>query len=265
MKKIIILVCTSLLCTLVLAGNPKKKVKNYIIPAQSTMVLNQTTNSTVYSHNADTLCSMASITKLMTAMIVLDTHPNLQDKIQLKTSYLGRNEFMLEELLDLLLVRSDNYVAEILSKNFLDNRSNFIAAMNYKARVIGMQGANFEDPSGLNSNNKATAQDIAIMVLTAGNYSVIRKISSQKQINVKVQTKNGIKTINKPNTNHIILNEFSNIVLSKTGTLDAAGKCLTLIAIDHNNTYVIVILGKPNRIQRDQEARKILHDLSKKT
>jgi len=210
MKKFIILLCFGVLCTATLAGQPKKRQK-VARPAQSIIVLNQTTNKITHIHNANTVRSMASITKLMTAMVVLDTIANLENLIKLKRSYLGRSEFTIRELLDLLLVRSDNHVAEILSRKILTNRSAFITAMNYKASSIGMSNATFIDPSGLNPNNKATAKDIATLVMAANTYTTIREISSQKQIDIKVQTKHQIKTINKFNTNYAILNEFDNM------------------------------------------------------
>ena len=260
-KHIILTIVTSLLFATSAAGHYTKKTTTPQ-PIQSAFVLNQTTNTPSYFYNSEAPCSMASITKLMTAMVVLDVvQQNLQQKIQLKNFYLGRKEFTVEELLDLLLVRSDNYVAEILSRNFLSNRDEFISAMNRKAKQIGMTSARFVDPSGLDYRNQASAQDIATMALVASEYSSIHKAGSKKEIAVKVGSKKGTKVVKKINTNYTILNEFNNIFLSKTGTTDAAGKCVALVVKYLNQTYVVVVLGKPNRIQRDQEIRKILHSL----
>jgi D-alanyl-D-alanine endopeptidase (penicillin-binding protein 7) len=260
-KHIILTIVTSLMFATSAAGHYSKNLKT-LSPIYSTYVLNQTTNSPSYAYNSTKICSIASITKLMTAMIVLDTvQHNLQHKIQLKNFYLGRNEFTVAELLDLLLVRSDNHVAELLSKNLLNDRAEFIAAMNRKAKQIGMTRSTFVDPSGLDYRNQATAQDIATMVLVASEYPSIHKSSSKRNISVKVKTKKGVKLIKKPNTNYAILNEFNSIILSKTGTTDAAGKCVVLVLKHLNQTYAVVVLGKPNKAHRDREVRKILHSL----
>lgn len=263
-KHIILTIVTGLLWATSAAGHYSKNPAAST-PIQSAFVLNQTTNTSNYFYNSDAICSIASITKLMTAMIVLDiVQHNLQHKVQLKNFYLGRKEFTVEELLDLLLVRSDNYVAEILSRNFLNNRDEFIAAMNRKAKQLGLTSATFVDPSGLDYQNQASAKDIAIMALAASEYIGIHNASSKKEIKIKVSTKKGAKFIKKTNTNYTILTEFNTIFLSKTGTTDAAGKCVALVIKYLNQTYAIVVLGKPNRIQRDQEVRKILRTLQHK-
>lgn len=256
MKKYIILTILSFLCVSSLAHS-----KIVPTPIPSAIVLNHSTNSIGYAQNSNTVSSMASITKLMTAMIVLDNIPNLQSKVYSPRFYLGRKEFTVEELLNLLLVRSDNYAAEILSRTVLTSRDNFIAAMNTKAKQIGMTSAVFADPSGLDYNNKATAHDIATMVSVANQYTTIQTISSKKTLAFKVETKKGSRLVKKPNTNHVILNEFSNIILSKTGTNNAAGKCVVLTINKNSQTFIVVVLGRPNSMQRDREVRNILKRL----
>lgn len=227
-------------------------------PEQSVMVYNYSTNTVTHERNADQPRSMASITKVMTAMVVLDTLPNLNQKVKLKSSYMGRREYTVKEMLDLLLVRSDNNISEILAKNFLDNRASFIQAMNDKARKIGMTTAEFVDPSGLLAGNRASTRDIATMLIASASYPAIRD-TTKATMDFESKTKKGAMTVSLLNTNYRILNEFNNIVVSKTGTTTAAGKCLAMVVEQQGHTYAIVILGEQNTVRRDTEARVLLH------
>lgn len=256
MKFIVTLLALSI-CTSAFAN--KKRTKPEPMPEQSVMVYNYSTNSVTHERNADLPRSMASITKVMTAMVVLDTLPNLYQRIKLKSSYMGRREYSVKEMLDLLLVRSDNNIAEILAKNFLDNRNAFIQAMNDKARKIGMTTAEFVDPSGLLAGNRASARDIATMLIASASYPAIRD-TTKATMEFETATKKGYRTVNLNNTNHRILNEFNNIVVSKTGTTSAAGKCVAMVVEDQGHTYAVVILGEPNSVRRDKEARTLLHN-----
>lgn len=256
MRFIVTLLALSI-CTSAFAN--KKRTKPEPMPEQSVMVYNYSTNSVTHERNADLPRSMASITKVMTAMVVLDTLPNLYQKVKLKTAYLGRREYTVKEMLDLLLVRSDNNIAEILAKNFLDNRNAFIQAMNDKARKIGMSTAEFVDPSGLLAGNRASARDIATMVIASASYPAIRE-TTKVTMEFEAATKKGYRTVSLHNTNYRILNEFNNIVVSKTGTTNAAGRCVAMVVEQQGHTYALVIMGEPNGARRDIEARNLIHN-----
>lgn len=253
--KLPILLLALALCTSSYAN--KKRNQQPAVP-ESVMVFNYSTNTVTHERNADQPRSMASITKIMTAMVVLDTLPNLYQKIKLKSSYMGRREYTVREMLDLLLVRSDNNIAEILSKNFLDSRPAFIQAMNDKARKIGMSTAEFVDPSGLMAGNRASARDIATMLIASASYPAIRD-TTKATMEFESKTNKGAATVSLYNTNYRILNEFNNIVVSKTGTTNAAGKCLAMVVEQQGHTYAVVILGEQNTVRRDTEARTLLH------
>lgn len=243
MKKILTLAIASLLCLGAVA--------------QSSVVVNQTTNQVLVNNDAGSIKSMASITKLMTAMVVLDHSTNLQKEIKLKAAYMGKRRYTLGELLDLALIRSDNYASELLSKHVLANRKEFIAAMNRKALSLGMLSAQFVDPTGIGAANSATAIDIAKMVIAAGEYPEIRRSS---YVTVDMQSGSGAKsrTVQLNNTNKDILSEFDNIVVSKTGTTTKAGKCLAMLVERAGQVYAVVILGEANKVKRDKRARTIL-------
>jgi len=252
------IIAIALLCTNVHAGGKPRKVKPPVTE-HSVIVLNTSVNRVVYEKNPDRVRSIASITKLMTAMVVLDQTTNPLKVIKLPTPYMGKREYTVKELLNLLLVRSDNYVAEVLSKNFHSNRAAFIQAMNDKAFSLGMLSAQFKDPSGLNNDNSATASDVAKMLIAAGQYPDIRHSSSQPVVEINSNSKRA-RAISINNTNKAILDEFDNIVVSKTGTTTSAGKCLAMLVEQQGQQYSVVIMGESSRSNRDQEARYLLQN-----
>lgn len=248
-----------LMCTNVHAAKRSKPVKAPAVE-HSIVVLNNSSNKVLFEKNPNRVRSMASMTKLMTAMVVLDQMPNPFKTISLKVPYMGKREYTVKELLNLLLVRSDNHAAEILSKNFHSNRNEFIQAMNAKALALGMMSAEFRDPSGLDNRNAATANDVAKMVLAAGQYPDIRQASSQPAVEVATGTGKRTRTVSINNTNKTILDEFGNIVVSKTGTTTSAGKCLGMLVEQQGQEYAVVIMGEPTKVHRDQEARNLLQN-----
>lgn len=250
---------TAVLLTL-LTVNAVAKPKKVAVPPpveQSNVVVNQTTDHVIVGNNADTVHSMASITKLMTAMVVLDQGYNTAKEIRLKTPYMGKRVYTVKELLDLALIRSDNHASEILSKNVLGSRDEFIEHMNRKAWSLGMLSARFTDPTGISADNSATAKDIAKMVAAAGQYPDIRRSVSHTVEVTSPQGRN-TRTVSINNTNKDILTEFDNILVSKTGTTTRAGKCLALLVEKAGNLYAIVILGEPSKVKRDNRARYLL-------
>jgi D-alanyl-D-alanine endopeptidase (penicillin-binding protein 7) len=197
---------------------------------------------------------MASLTKLMTAMVSLDHDRDLSNCIKGKTR---------EELFKALLVRSNNDVAELLAKSYPGGRSAFLAAMNNKAQRLGMQNTHFDDPSGRIRSNQSTAQDVAIMVSAAYNYPAIRRISTYKTMeteHVIKKAKKKTKTVVsvQPNTNKLILNEFGTAVeVSKTGFTNPAGYCVGVVVRYKDHPYVVVVMGARNPQHRLEIIRNL--------
>lgn len=225
----------------------------------SILVSKQNPDQASMEKNADRVRSIASITKLMTAIVVLDQLQDTLRKVFLKQSYMGRKEYTVRELLTLMLVGSDNHAAEILSKNIVGSREEFIRLMNQKAVNLGMTQAEFRDPTGLSSGNLATAKDIARLVFAAGSYKEIRE-TTRANYELTIYDKQP-RTVSISNTNKDILKEFDNILVSKTGTTSAAGKCLALLVERNGQQYAVVILGEPDKRKRDTEARNLLLNL----
>lgn len=217
------------------------------------LVYNTATKETVLSENADAVRPMASITKLMTAMIALD-----QYELTAKLPVSKTSSVTVEQLLTRLLVRSDNAASEILARNYPNGRAAFIAAMNARTQQLGLINTEFSDPSGLVATNITTARELTKIVTAAGAYSFIRRVSSQAEVRQTSESKKKTKTIILANTNKSILFEFNNILISKTGFTNKAGRCLAMLVDRNGQEHVIIILGEPTKLARDQVARNLL-------
>ena len=220
--------------------------------SHTVLVYNVGTKETVLSENADVIRPMASITKLMTAMIALDRY-ELSDKLPTGK----KSRATVEQLLIKLLVRSDNGAAEVLARNYPQGRTAFIRAMNDRSAQLGLVDTKFSDPSGLMPNT-STAKELVKLVAASGNYNFIRRISSQPAIYQTSQVKKKTKTVTLSNTNSNILFEFNNILVSKTGFTYKAGRCLAMLVDKNGQEHVIIILGERTKQSRDQLARNLL-------
>jgi D-alanyl-D-alanine endopeptidase (penicillin-binding protein 7) len=237
-----------------------KTVRLTTYPEPSLLVMDSESRVVEVAENVTVTRPMASITKLMTAMIAID-HYSLSE-----TVVDGKSSMSVESLLNRLLVRSDNHAAEVLARNYPGGREVFIRRMNERANSLGLTITKFDDPSGLSAGNVTTAAELATMVIAASGYPTIRHISSQAvaefpvvtRVRKKSKTETVTKTATLNNTNHRILFEFNNVTLSKTGTTNAAGKCLALTVDRDGRNYVIIILGEPTSQARERTARQLI-------
>lgn len=213
-------------------------------PMEAYILYNVDEGKIVTSKNANDIGSVASLTKLMTAMVALDNNKETDRRI-----------------LERLLIRSDNQAAMQLAKNHPGGYSAFIKAMNDKATKIGLIDTKYRDPSGLDPYNSSTVAEYSRIVIEADKYPVIREISStaEKRVPIVKKSKRKKKTYYKVlrNTNSLLLNEYDNIALSKTGFTNSAGRCLALV-VEGTKKHVIVILGEPTPIKRAKIARELI-------
>jgi D-alanyl-D-alanine endopeptidase (penicillin-binding protein 7) len=218
---------------------------------------------------------IASITKLMTAMVVLEAkldmdEPIIVDKVDIDTLKGSSSRipvgaaFRREDLMRLALMASDNRAAAALGRTYPGGSAVFVEAMNAKAQMLGLQNAKFVDPTGLAPGNVASPQDLALMVSAASTFPEIREFSTAQQLHV--QLPNGGRSLGFNNTNSLVRAEGWNIGVSKTGYINEAGKCLVMHATIANNPVVIVLLdswgkltrvGDANRIKKWLETKKI--------
>ena len=173
--------------------------------------------------------SIASITKLMTVMAVLDLKQDLQEKI---------GKFTRGQLVQLALVKSDNDAAKILCDNFPGGRFECIRFMNEKANYLGMYRTKFVEPTGLSPMNISTALDLLKLVFEARHYPEIVKASQTPVLNIQI----GNKVLSFRNTNPVIGKRF-NFIVSKTGSTNAAGSCIVVMVDTDIGRRIVILLG----------------------
>lgn len=230
---------------------------------QSVLLYNESTGHHLIETNPDIVRPIASITKVMTAMVALDYDQDVNRPLKLvgKTrGVLPRGVWTRGEVLQAMLVRSDNDAAETLAADYPGGRSAFLAAMNAKAALLDMPHANFSDASGLDNRNTTTLIGVKRLLLASAEYSLIRSISVQKQALFDHRFKKRIRKIELPNTNKELLFEFDNIVITKTGLTTPAGWCLGMVVEQKEQKYVVVILGARNKLERLKLAREIMYN-----
>ena len=244
----------------------------------SALVVDQGGGGALFQKNANVVAPIASITKLMTAMVVLDSSPNLLapisianddvDYLRNSRSRLGVGSVMTREsALLLALMSSENRAAHALARHYPGGLPAFLAAMNIKAQALGMGDTRFEDPTGLNSNNVSTANDLAKMVAAAYRYPLIREFTTTSEATVDV----GKRELSYHNTNPLVKSADWDVGLSKTGFIQEAGRCLVMQVRLSDKSLVIVLLdsvgkltrvGDANRIKRWLESAQASHKLS---
>ena len=229
---------------------------------ESVFVLNTTNNRVEHAVNPDQVRGIASITKLMTAMVALDTDRDLDKKLKLTRRVAGHlpvQEYTRRQLLEAMLIKSDNAAAETLAEDYPGGRAQFIQRMNWYSQIWDMPNTKFSDASGLSAFNVSTARETAELVNIASSYWLIREISTKKQADIETRYKKKVRKIKLSHTSGSIL-EFDNVLVSKTGLTTAAGWCVGLAVEKQKQGYVIVILGSKNKTQRLNTVRDILYN-----
>lgn len=205
---------------------------------------------------------IASLSKLMTAMVALDYSQDLSRELKIDRrvgTRLPATHYTRFDLMHALLVHSDNSAAETLAADYPGGREAFVTAMNLKAQTLGMLNTHFDDPSGLSRLNVSTAPEVGIMLQATHTYSLITSISTLKQARIPTKKNRFVEFFN---TNHAVLSRFSNIELSKTGFTNPAGFCMGLIVTRSQRQFAIVVLGEPTKIKRAATIDKIMRQLS---
>lgn len=243
------------------SAQSKTQVPRTIEP--SVWVYNMTRDRVEYAYNSEAVRPIASVTKIMTAMITLDHDKDLSKTLKLSRrvgSNLPQQSYNRWQLLQAMLVRSDNAAAETLADDYPGGRAAFITRMNAQAREWGMTQTRFEDPTGLSPNNISTVAEIASMMETSAGYWLIQEVSTRKQIAVETQFKKRIRTVSLKNTNAPLLFEFDNIIVSKTGLTSRAGWCVGLVVEQRRQQYAIVVLGAKTKQERIRTVEKVMYN-----
>lgn len=238
--------------------------RNPALHSSSVLVVTQGGGEALFQKNAGAVVPIASITKLMTAMVVLDSTPNLRELISISDedvdtlrgsrSRLNVGAVMTREsALLLALMSSENRASHALARHYPGGLSAFVAEMNFKAKALGMGDSHFEDPTGLSSGNVSTARDLAKMVEAAHRYPLIREFSTTAEAHVEV----GGHVLAYRNTNPLVKSAAWDVGLSKTGFIHEAGKCLVMQARVADKPVVIVLLDSVGKMTRVGDANRI--------
>ncbi len=235
---------------------------------KSVVLMDAKSGAVLFSRGGETAYPIASLTKLMTAMIILDAGLPLDEEILLvdadepsegRAVLEGGETFTRGELMRALLIGSVNTAGSALARTFPGGQPAFIEAMNKKGQEIGLTSAVFTDPTGLARDNVASAEDVAHMLQRALFYNDIRQITEQSAIEIKSQTG---RTFRIPSTN-LLLDSFLNkkpyrIIAAKTGSLPEAGFCLAQATQDEKgNELIAVTLGSDNHFSRFQDVKAL--------
>ncbi len=246
------------------------------LQSASALVLDQTTGNPIVEKQSHAVTPIASISKLMTAMVVLDAKLDMQEVVSIgdedvdslkgTRSRLPVGTTMTRETAMLLaLMSSENRAAHSLGRHYPGGMVAFVQAMNRKAHALGMSNTRFEEPTGLSSNNVSTAHDLARMVAAAARYPEIRQFSTTAE--AKVELNGHVRDFH--NTNALVRSDNWEIGVSKTGYISEAGRCLVMQARVADKPVVIVLLdsngkmtrvGDANRIKRWMESASLAQD-----
>jgi serine-type D-Ala-D-Ala endopeptidase (penicillin-binding protein 7) len=243
-----------------------------VLQSSGVFVLDPTTGNTLYEKNADQAAPIASITKLMTAMVVLDSKQPLEEVIQITNEDIDLikntrsrlpigSHFRRDDLLRLALMASDNRAASALGRNYPGGILAFVDAMNAKSKQLKLTATHFVDSSGLAPGNVSSPSDLGKLVAAASKYEIISEYSTTGAVNV--QLPDSKRTLSFVNTNALVRASDWKIGLSKTGYISEAGKCLVMQAIIANQPVVIVLLDSWGRLTRIGDANRIRKWLEK--
>ncbi len=228
------------------------------------LVVDKSDATVVYSKRANIAAPIASITKLMTALVVLDGKQPMDQMLTISREDCSLHkgaasrlivgaELSRRDLLHLALMSSENRAAHALGRNYPGGTVAFVAAMNLKARALGMTHAHFVDPSGLSEENVASPEDLVRLVNAASQRATIREFSTDRRHAVKV----GRRMMEYRNTNSLVSNPHWTIHLQKTGFINEAGRCLVMQAVIDGRTVVMVLLDSTGKYTRTADAQRI--------
>jgi D-alanyl-D-alanine endopeptidase (penicillin-binding protein 7) len=253
-----------LLGLLTLSASARPVAAEPKLRSSSVLIVDQNDSTVLYSRHADVAAPIASITKLMTALVVMDAKQPLDEPIQVSDadrdfpkgafSRLTVGTTLTRgDLMHLALMSSENRAAHALGNNYPGGMPGMVAAMNAKAKALGMTNTRFVDSNGLSSQNVASPEDLSKLVIAASKNRTIREYSTDKSYAVKVHR----RMVEYRNTDNLVANPAWNIVVQKTGYISEAGKCLVMAAVIEGRSVVIVLLDSFGKYTRVADAQRI--------
>ncbi|MGL6509524.1 D-alanyl-D-alanine endopeptidase [Aeromonas hydrophila] len=228
------------------------------------VVANPRTGEVLSERNANRVMPIASITKLMTALVVLDANQRLSEMLTVTMADVDRlkgtgsrlavgSRLSRADMLHIALMSSENRAASALARNYPGGQRAFIEAMNAKARMLGMWSTQFSDSTGLTPRNVSSAHDLAKLVAAASTYPLIRQYSSTEERMVR----NGKRQLHYLNSNRLVREGSWPISLSKTGYIREAGRCLVMATQINREPVIMVLLNADTPNARVADAKRI--------
>ena len=235
------------------------------------LVLDQETNEVLFSKNPQAVLPIASITKLMTALVVAEAKQPLGEVLSIGSEDIDTEKgsrsrlkvgtrLSREEMLHLALMASENRAANALGRHYPGGLPAFVSAMNLKAQTLGMKDTRYVEPTGLSSRNQSSATDLALLVRELDKHALIRQLSTSTDYEVAV----GARNVSFRNTNGLVRSGEWDIGLQKTGYISEAGRCLVMQAQLSGRKLIMVLLdsaGKYSRIGDAQRIRKWVSEM----
>ena len=228
------------------------------------LVVDQETDKVLFSKNSDAVLPIASITKLMTAMVVTSANQRLDETITISQQDVDTEkgsrsrlrvgtELTRGEMLHLALMSSENRAANALGRHYPGGIQAFVEAMNAQAKLLGMHDTRYVEPTGLSSGNQSSAHDLALLVKAASEVPLIRELSTDLETAVAI----GRKQMQFRNTNALVRNPSWEIGLQKTGYISEAGRCVVMQAELAGRTLIMVLLDSAGRYSRFGDAERL--------
>ena len=238
------------------------------VNARAALVMDAQTGEVLFGKNTNSVLPIASITKLMTAVITADAGLDMSERITLQqgdfscsgckssssTLRVGDTMNRAEALL-FALMKSENPAASALARTYPGGRSAFYAAMNAKARHLGMNSTRYLESTGLHPGNVSSARDLGILVSAASQYGLIRQFSTTPNYNFSL----GQRVLSSNNTNALVRNGGWNINISKTGYINEAGRCVVMHTTLNNRPVAVVLLGASTSEARTNDATRLMN------
>lgn len=227
------------------------------------LVVDQDTDEVLLEKNTNAVLPIASITKLMTALVTIEADLPMDEELVVTRDdrTIDRVRSLLRpgvkltrgQALHLALMSSENHAAQLLGRSYPGGVDQFVEAMNAKAQMLGMHDSHFVDPTGLSPENRSTPQDLVRLVKAAYEYDTIRDFSTTSSMSVPF----GKRLVRYGNTNRLVSNPSWEIGLQKTGYISAAGRCLVMQAVIQGRRVVMVLLDSTGKHSRIGDAQRI--------
>ena len=234
------------------------------LSASVALVIDQSTNEVLFSKNDDAVLPIASLTKLMTGLVIADAQLPLDEEITITRADIdtlkgSRSRLAIGarltrgELMHLSLMSSENRAAHALGRTYPGGLDQFVRVMNQKAVALGMTDSHFVDPTGLSSRNQSSARDLATLAAASYNQPIMRELSTSPGYRLAV----GRKTLQYNNSNGLVRSDHWDIGLQKTGYISEAGRCLVMQATVAGRDVIMVFLDSVSKVGRLRDAERI--------